>query len=409
MSRAPLRVESPLEVGEEAPTRWLPARAIRWLLPVGVVVVTAVVVKALFATAPQPEKKTLAPPVPWVRVVEATPRAERFTVVAHGTVSPRTESDLVAEVRGRVVWTLPGFEAGGFFREGEELLHLDSREYQIAVARARAAVALAESEQRLAAADAARQRRLREQGASSSADLEQFESRALVAAAALDEVRAHLAQAELDLERTVVRAPFDGRVRSRAVDLGQFVSPGSALAEVYAVDYAEVRLPIRTDELAFLDVPLGYDGLSGAEVDAPVTLHADLGGRALTWPARLVRTEGEIDLRTRMLNVVARVEDPFARESEHAPLPPGLFVRAEIQGRTVEGVYVLPTSALRDGDRVFTVDAEESLAIRPVEVLRHDRERIVIANGLAPGERVIVSPLRAAVAGMPVHPTAAAP
>ncbi len=385
--------------------RHAPATRVRQLFVVLAVLASgAVLVGLVFFTKGEPTTAAPAPLVPAVRVAVAEPETTGLSVVTHGTVAPRTESELVAEVPGRVVLVSPSLEAGGFFSAGDELLRLDGREHEIDVERARASVKLASSEARLADAELARRREPSKRGIASSADLEQFESRAAVARASLDQVEANLAQAELDLERTVVRAPFDGRVRERRVDLGQFVSPGVSLARIFAVDYAEVRLPIRTEDLSYVDVPLGV-GVDGiAALDVPVTLRAELGGEEREWPARLVRAEGEIDLTTRMLNVVARVEDPYARHAnDRSPLPVGLFVRAEIDGRQLEAAYVLPTMAIRDRNRVFLADADDRLRFRDVKVVRRAGNEVVIAAGLDPGDRVIVSPLPNVTEGMRVR------
>jgi len=379
----------------------LALKQLRWLLPLVALAIGGLVSAAMFRTTPHPDLVEPEVVVPLVRIATVAPETLRMHVVAHGSVAPRTESDVVAEVRGKIVKVAPALVAGGFFDLGDELLWLDDREHKIAVDRARAQVKLRGSEARLAAADARRRRQLAEQGAVSAADLEQMESRALVAEASLDEARAVLAQAELDLERTVVRAPFDGRVRERSVDIGRFVNPGTKLARIYAVDYAEVRLPIPTEDLLHLELGYGVQRSRDTLVGSPITLRASLGGHDLEWPATLVRTEGEIDLRTRMMHVVARVDDPYGRNSESAiPLPSGLFVEAEIEGRELAGVFVLPASAARDGDNVYVLDAEGRLVVRPVEVLRRDRDSIVVGSGLEAGERVIVSPLRAVSEGM---------
>ena len=223
-----------------------------------------------------------------------------------------------------------------------------------------------------------------------------------------------LAQVEFDLERTIVRAPFDGRVRERNVDVGQFVSPGTKLGRIFAVDYAEVRLPIQTDELAYLDAKfVGLDRRDGFDANARgalVRLTGRLGGRELAWDARLVRAEAAIDGQTRMLHVVARVDDPYLlsverNEAEGAvspnvPLPAGLFVKAEIMGRSVNDVYVVPVMALRDDNRVFVLDEDDRLRVRAVSVVRHDRGHVVIDDGLDAGDQVVVSPLRIYSEGM---------
>jgi RND family efflux transporter MFP subunit len=381
-------------------------RNLRWLLPLVALAVGGLISLLLFATRPTPATREPPVPVPIVRVMTVVPQTLQLSVEAHGTVTPRTQSDLVAEVRGRVIWVSPSLVAGGFFAQGDELLRLDGREHEIEVDRARAAVALKGSERKLASAEAARRRQLASSGAASAADLEQFESRELVSRASLDEARAALAQAQLDLERTVVRAPFDGRVRERPVDVGQFVNPGAKLARIYAIDYAEVRLPIQTDDLSHLGLPL--DGSLPADVgELPVLLSARMSGRELQWPARLIRSEGEIDLRTRMLHVVARVEDPYARGgSGLSPLPAGLFVKARIEGRTLENVSVIPLAALRDGANVYVLDSQDRLQVRPVALVRRTREHAIVLDGLAAGERLVISPLRAVTDGMQVRPLA---
>jgi len=386
---------------------------LRWQLPVLVIGFAGVVVAAIFANRPEPTlvaREVIAPPV---RVRVAAPQTVTLSVTTQGSVAPRTETDLVAEVTGRVVWVSPKLVAGGFFAEGEELLRFDGRDHKIAAQRAEAQVKRQRSEARLAAADADRRRALFEQGAVSDADLEQMESRREVADAALADARASLAKAQLDLERTTIRAPYDGRVRERVADVGQFVAPGAVLARVHATDYAEVRLPVPTEDLAHLDVPLSFGHETAlAESDArTVTLRADYAGQRYTWPAVLARTEGEIDERTRMLHVVARVDDPYrlAAGATGPPLAAGLFVSAEIQGRVLEDAYVLPGAALRDNDQVLVLDAEDRVRFRDVEVVRRGRDEVTLGAGLEPDDRVVISPMAAVTDGMAVRPLASSP
>lgn len=398
----------PVEALSAATSTRFAARQLRWLLPVGVLLLGVALSTLLFKTAPRPKTVEPVAVLPLVRVATVHPQNLRMNVVAHGTVAPRTESDLVAEVRGRILSVAPSLVAGGFFEAGEELLRLDDREHTIAVTRARAQVELRESEALLAAAEASRRRQLADRGAASAANLEQYESRELVAQALLDEARAAFAQANLDLERTVVRAPFAGRVRERPVDVGQFVNPGTKLARVYAIDYSEVRLPVQTEDLVHLDLGLTAGAGAEAALGSPITLRAQFGGEELEWPATLVRSEGEIDLRTRTLHLVARVDDPYGRRIERAsPLPSGLFVEAEIVGHEIEGVFVIPAAAVRDGNKVYVVDADDRLVIATVDVIRRDRDQVVVGEGLEDGQRIVVSPLRAVSDGMRLRTVAA--
>jgi RND family efflux transporter MFP subunit len=215
-----------------------------------------------------------------------------------------------------------------------------------------------------------------------------------------------LEQAMLDLERTEIRAPFDGRVRRENVDVGQFVSRGNSLAQLYSIDVAEVRLPLSSDDLAYVDLPLAYRDENGAVAAGPgVVLRADWAGKEYTWRGRIARTEGEIDEATRMLYAVAEVKDPYARGADprRPPLAVGMFVRAEILGKSMAGAIVLPRSSVRGSDTVYVIDPDGRLRFRKVDIFKNERERVIVRSGLAEGERVCISPMEAAVDGMRVR------
>jgi RND family efflux transporter MFP subunit len=383
----------------------------------------------LVLTRPRVEPVPPNVEAPLVRTVRVEPRPVQFTVRAHGTVAPRTESELVPQVSGEVVWVSPALVSGGFFGAGQPLVRIDRRDYEADLESARAGAARAQSEYRRATKERERQQRLADRSVASESRIDDAENAYRAAKAALREAEARLDRAERDLERTQLRAPYAGRVRTERVDVGQFVARGVAIATLYAVDYAEVRLPIPDRDLAYVDLPLAYrpgavsapasepgEETAAADDGSPVRLRAEFAGRAHVWTGRIVRTEGEIDPKSRMVHAVARVEDPYAREAggERPPLAVGLFVEAEILGRSVDAAVMLPRAALRrdeagpgqparDGHFVLVVSDESRLEFRPVEVLRSERERVVIGAGLAAGERVCVSPLRAPVDGMAVR------
>lgn len=237
--------------------------------------------------------------------------------------------------------------------------------------------------------------------------LDDAENAARVAAASLREAEAALEQARRDLERTELRAPYAGRVREKLVDVGQFVERGTPVARLYAVDYAEIRLPIPDEEMAFLDLPLDYRGAAHQGAGPTVILRADFAGGRHAWEGRIVRTEGEIDPRSRMIHAVARVDDPYGRGTPgRPPLHVGLFVEAEILGRELPGAVVLPRAALRGDGRILVVDADDRLRGRQVDVVRVDGEQAIIRSGLAAGERVCVSPLETVTDGTKVRTVA---
>ncbi|MEE3327907.1 MAG: efflux RND transporter periplasmic adaptor subunit [Myxococcota bacterium] len=377
------------------------------LLPIIVILVACLVAFVVLATAPEVKRGTPEALLPAIRVMTPSPQDVLLKIRSQGTVMPRTESTLVPEVSGPVIWVSPALASGGFFEADEPLLRIDARDYQTAVARARAEVARAEGESEHASSELKRQEGLARKNATSSSHLSAANRAARVASANLEASWAALYQAERDLERCVLRAPFKGRVREENVDIGQFISRGMPVATLYATDFAEIRLPLADEELAFLDLnQLDSNPDSGPEVK----LHARFAGEPHTWRGRLVRTEGEIDSRSRMIHVVARVEDPYGRNSSEAegdadsPLAVGLFVQADITGNLAEEVLVVPRSALRDGEKLVVIDAEDRLHLREVEILRIDQEDVILRTPLHAGERIGTSSLQWVVEGMQVIP-----
>lgn len=378
-------------------------------LPLAVLLGGAVAGTGLVAISPDVETASPERLPPLVRVIEAQPRPATLRVFAQGTVVPRTESDLVAEVAGRITWVSPSLASGGFIEADEVLVRIDPRDYDIALRRAEAGVERSASELALARSSLERQQTLADRGVASTAALDDARNAARVAEAAHGDAMAALERARSDLERSEVRAPFAGRVREKHVDVGQFVARGAPLARVYAVDYAEVRLPIQDSDAAFVDLPIAYrETVADADANREgprVVLRSRFAGRDHQWEGRIVRTEGEIDPRTRMIHAVARVEDPYGRsdDPDRPPLAVGLFVDAEIEGRVVESVVELPRRALRGHDGVATVDAEGRLWRRRVDVLQRGQDRVLVSGGIAAGERIVTSPLPVSVDGMTVR------
>lgn len=381
-------------------------------LPVLILVAAGVVVALLVLFQRSPEERPQQSAAPLVRAVVAVPTDLRFTVRANGSVTPRTESELIPQVSGVVVEMSPQLVAGGFFQEGDLLARIDDADYRVDREAARAQVARARSEHRRAEKERARQRRLADRSVASEARIDDAENAYRIAEASLREAQARLERAERDLARTEIVAPYRGRVRSEQVDLGQFVNRGQSIATIYAIDYAEVRLPIPDRELAYLDLAQLRATVAGdaSAVAAKVRLSAEFAGGEHHWEGVLDRTEAELDPKSRMIHLVARVPEPYRLDTPtSAPLAIGLFVDAEIEGRTVEGAFVLPRNALRADDRIYVIDEANRLRFRDVDVLRTERDRVVVAGGLSAGEQVCTSPLDAAIDGMLVRVTGTPP
>lgn len=381
-------------------------RTLRILLPLAVVALGVIGAVAMIRSRPEVATKQPEVPPPLVRVMNVDLEEIRLSVSAQGTVTPRTESSLVAEVAGRVISASDALVAGGFFEKEEILLTIDPRDYELAEVRARARVAEAQVrvEREEEEANVAR-KEWKDLGRGEPTPLVLRAPQLAEARASLEAAQADLEKARLDLERTRVRAPFAGRVREKKVGVGQYVTPSAPVALVYAVDYAEVRLPIPDSELAFLDLPLDYREGGGRSRGPEVLLEASFAGKSHRWSGIIVRTEGELDPRSRMIHAVAQVKNPYGRgeDPDRPPLAVGMFVQAEIMGRSVKEVAVLPRSALRSSGQVLVIDGEDRLHFRDVKILRSGRESVIVSEGLATGDRVCISPLEAAVDGMKVR------
>jgi len=383
------------------------------MLPLKILSAAALVVLLLWAIRRTPENRVEHDPAPLVRVTLAEPTTYQFSVIAHGAVSPRTESDLIPQVSGEVLWISPSMAAGGFFEAGDVLVRVDQADYRVDRETARAVVARAKSEHGRAKKELDRQRLLANRSVASESRIDDAENAFRVAEASLQEARARLERAERDLARTELKAPYRGRVRTEQVDVGQFVTRGAPIAKLYAVDFAEVRLPVPDRELAYLNVPLVPQIRENPDepavtVGSRVLLSAEFAGRPHQWEASLVRTEGELDPRSRMVHLVARVSDPYDLEgngeaAHTTPLAVGLFVKAEIEGHSVDHAFVIPRDALRPDSQVYLVDAENRIRFRSVEVLRTERENVILGGGLSKGDRVCTSPLEAVIDGMRVR------
>lgn len=380
-------------------------RILQIVLPLAVLAVAGAAAVVLVRSRPPVETQPPLFEAPGVRVHEVTARDVRLTVISQGTVSPRTESQLVPEITGRVIRVAASFAEGGFFEAGDMLVEIDPFDYQQAVVAARSQ--LAQARLRLAQEEAEAEVARREWD-----ELGRGDPRALtLREPQLDDARASVAAAESnlersgrDLERAEIVAPYAGRIRVKNVDVGQFVTIGTAVATIYAVDVAEVRLPLPDAELAYLNLPLSFRG--GQNQPTPrVTLRTTFAGETHEWDGRIVRTEGEIDPVSRMVHVVAQVEDPYAPgpNPNRPPLAVGMYVEAEIEGRMVRDVAVVPRAALRGRDQVLVVDAADKLIFRDVDILRATTDSIFVRDGLAEGELVVVSPLDAPTDGMQVQ------
>jgi RND family efflux transporter MFP subunit len=372
----------------------------KYVLPAGVILLSVVIAATLMATSPKLEPSNPEPVALSIHTLIVNSERVRLIVNSQGTVNPRIESNLVPESSGRVVWMSPSLVSGGYFEKDQPLLRIDDADYRTATRRAQANMRRNQAEQEHARFEYKRLQSLEARKLVSRSQLENALRITRIADAVLEESQAALQQSRLDLSRTQIKAPFTGLVRSKQVDLGEFVTRGSIIARIYASDYVEVRLPIADRQLAYLGLPRSQRGRLPEDRQLDVTLKTSYGGSELAWVGKIVRAEAEIDAKSRMLNVVARVEN----NDPDNLLTVGMFVQAEITGTTAEGVYVLPRIALRTNDEVLVVDANNHLRSRTISILRLYQDQALIKSGLTNGDIVSISPIQTFIEGMSVNP-----
>jgi RND family efflux transporter MFP subunit len=375
----------------------------KYILPLALIglSVLAVAVMVFVSKGKRPDIKEEASPAVRVDAITAEVTSLNFSVYSQGTVKPRTETFLVAEVPGKIVSVSQNFIAGGFFREGEVLLQIDPSDYQTGLKRAQASLAARKaqhSEQKARSDQALKDwTNLGRQGEPS--DLTLRIPQLAEAQAAVQAAEAELQEAERDLERTKITVPYDGLVRSKRVDVGQYVAPGTTLGVTFSIDKAEIRLPLSNYDLEYLDLP------SATRLDrahrVPVTLTADGAVTGGEWHAEIVRTEGVVDETSRVIYAVAEVLDPYGvlGVSQQEELKMGSFVRAAIQGLRADNVVMLPRSVLRNDETVLVANSERKLEIRPVTVVRAEPRTVYISAGVQGGELIVTTTLDAAIPG----------
>ncbi|GAA5218390.1 efflux RND transporter periplasmic adaptor subunit [Corallincola platygyrae] len=375
-------------------------------LPILILVVAAGAAQLIIASKKPPEQKEDDKKALLVDTLSASPQTVRFTVKAQGTVRPKVETDLISEVRGRVIEISPKFVNGGYFNKGDLLVRIEPADYQTALIAAKAEVARAKAnlQEELARAKVA-ETDWKQFDLETAPELGLRKPQVAKEMANVAYAEAELEKANRDLERTMIRAPYDGMVYQKDVDLGQYLTVGAQIGIVYGTDVAEVRLPLSDNDLAYLELPFVMDRDSAVIPD--VTLSAHIAGTKAEWSAQLRRSEKVIDEKTRLIYLVAEVDDPYGRNLANTdgyfPLKFGRFVQADIAGQRAENIYVFPRHVLRRGNQILLVDSENHLRLRDVEVLRTDGDSVYISAGIEDGEQVALTPISNPLDGMAVR------
>lgn len=326
-------------------------------------------------------------PAPMVEVMTAAPAEHQLRVRTQGTIRAKTQVELAAQVAGKVINVSQNFADGGFFQAGDTLLTIERDDYEFALARTEAA--LAQAEQRLAeerGRSRQAEREWRELGSTEANDLFLRKPQLRAAELSVSAAQADVAASKLALDRTIVRAPFDGRVLQKRADVGQFVGNGTPLAQVYAIEALELRLPISDAQLALL--PEALLTSAGGLVGSTAAITVNIGDKIWNFSAPIVRSEAEIDQRSRVANLIAEFSGTSELGVGRPSLTPGVFARAEILGRPVANVIELSNTALSPDGHVLVVNGQSLLERRDVSIVNREKDRVWV-SGIGEGESVV--------------------
>ncbi|MGE0532275.1 MAG: efflux RND transporter periplasmic adaptor subunit [Hyphomonadaceae bacterium] len=405
MNKMDLNMTSQTALDDEKPKGlWATIKRIAiFAAPLVVIIGGGLLLALMIATGPKAKEKGEAPHAPAVQFAVAHARPTTVSINVQGEARPRVEATLAAQVAGRIVWASPKFADGGSFAEGEVMARIDAADYQLAVVRARAQVAQAQEglAREEAEAELARQD-WQALGRGEAPPLAMREPQLAQARAQLASAEAALRSAELDLNRASIRAPFAGRVRERRANVGDYVGPGSPVAVMFSTDAMEIRVPLTDADLASMSLPVGFTA-STANPGPAAHVTSVTGGRIQTWEGRLVRTEASVDARTRLVYGIVEVRDPFSARHT-APLAPGMFVQTRLEGSNRETLVAAPRSALKRNEFVYVVTANNTIDVRQVRPAQTTADEVLFREGVADGERVVVSVLTSPRQGMEVTP-----
>lgn len=366
------------------------------LLPLLIILVAIAISFGIINSKPEVKKRSHHKDKLAVEVVELKGQSWSATIKTQGTVEARTLTTLISRVSGEVIWVSDELRPGGFFEKGDELLKIDPIDYQLEIKSVEAELAEArfvlEEEQAQASQAMLNWKRLgREE---KPGDLVLRKPQLAKAKAVVESAKAKLQRARLDLKRTVVRAPYAGRVLEQYVDIGQFVSSGNNLVRLFAIDRVEVRLPLTDKQRELLDLPRYYRGESVTTVKNrfPIKIMAKIGATTHPWKGQFSRLEGTMSRDTRQQYIVAEIDNPYQRsKSDRPPLEVGQFVRAEINGRKLDGLFIIPRSAVHGENEVMIIDSENRIQRRQVTVLWEEESSVVIRDGLNDGDQLCTS------------------
>ena len=371
------------------------------IAPILIILIGSFFAFVISVSSPKPQKGIELPKPTPVFYEVISKKDITLKILTNGEVRPLNEINLISQVSGQIVKAADEFVDVGIIKAGSPLVWIDDRDYKLAVISAESRVAQASKllEREIAESELAKND-WEELGLGEASPLTLRIPQLKEAEAAEKAALADVEKAKLNLERTVVKLPFQGIIRQKKTGVGQFVGTGSILATAFSTEEVLIALPLTDTELSYLGLPLAYEEekvFSGPKVN----FYSLVSNKKSEWTGRIVRTSGSIDPLTRLVYVYAEVVNPY---QQSPPLAIGMFVDAVIEGKIIKDGFLVPNSAINNNSDIFIINASDSLEIRKIEVLGTENDYVIIKGEISEGERVVVSPLNNAKAGMALKP-----
>ena len=374
------------------------------LYPIFVLALGLVICLTLIFTKPVAKPQVIKKIPPIVKTKNLTSQSVVINIESQGTVIPRTESQIFPEISGKVIHVSSKLDEGSSFKKGDILLKIDSRDYELAIKSAEANLAAAKTQYSIAQAESESAKEEWDKlGKGEATDLTLKKPQLEQAKSAVEAAEADLERLKRNLEKTDIKAPYDGLVRKKYVDIGTVIAPGYLIANIYATDYFEVKLPISDDELAFIEIPMDGSDI-GVDKQPKVVLTGTFGGKSTLWEGSIVRIESEIDPKSRMATLIARVSDPYNTSLHSSYLRIGQYVNAKISGKKYNNLFQIDREFLRDGNSVVLINRSDStLIFQKVSILRFVNDRALIYKGLKNNSLMCLTSLDIMYDGMKIQ------
>lgn len=375
---------------------------LRVILPLLIIIAGGLYAVYLLKTSPKSKRQ---PPLRQARLVEVVsiePSDVPIKINAMGTVIAAQEVDLKSQVSGKIMELSPELIRGGIFLKNQMLMKIEPDDYELLVEQRESDVAAAETNLKLEygnQAVAEQEYKLLE-GVVSENDKELVlrKPQLISSLSSLQAAKARLQQAKIDLERTNIVAPFNSIVKNKYIDLGAMVSQSTTLVTLTGTDEYWVEVMVPVNQLKWIEVPRqNNDAGSAARI-----YNSSAWGNGTYRTGSVIRLSPDIETRGQMAKLLVSVKDPLSLNTKKVDneLLLGSYVRVEIQGETVKSAHVLDRGLLHDGDNIWLLTADNTLDIKPVDVIYRGENEVVIYDGISSSDKIITTDLAAPVEGM---------